>query len=109
MPHIRLRGVSADHVQRLSQSLATNLAPILETKVDNFTIELVQTHFFSQGHSDPGYPFCEVLWFERSEGHRQRCAEWLTNEIKQITKALDVAVVFFPIEKSNYFENAKHF
>lgn len=109
MPHIRLRGMTAEQVQRLSENLADELAPILETTRDNFTIELVQTQFFEGGQPHGGYPFCEVLWFERSAAHRQRCAEWLTNTIRQITKATDIAVVFSPIEKTNYFENGKHF
>lgn len=109
MPHIRLRGLSAENVQKLSQTLAAELAPILETTIDNFTLELVATQFFERGHAHPGYPFCEVWWFERSEPHRQRCAEWLTQEIRKITNASDVAVVFFPIEKSNYFENGAQF
>lgn len=109
MPHIRLRGMSSENVKRLSESLADELAPILETTKDNFTIELIQTQFFERGTAISGYPFCEVLWFERSEAHRQKCADWLTAMIKKITNAPDVAVVFCPIEKSNYFENGKHF
>ena len=99
----------SEQVQRLSQTLPAGLAPLAETTVDNFTVELVQTQFFVNGHSSAGYPFCEVFWFERSDEHRKRCAEWLTKEIKDITNASDVAVVFFPITKSNYFENGAHF
>jgi hypothetical protein len=109
MPHIRLRGMSTEQAGELSQSLPASLAPILETTVDNFTVELVQTQFFQQGSANSGYPFCEVLWFERSADHRQRCADWLTAEIRRLTAASDVAVVFFPIERSDYFENGKHF
>ena len=93
-----------EHVEELSRTLPASLAPVLETSEDNFTIELVQTQFFGAS-----YPFCEVLWFDRSAEHRQRCANWLTTEIRRITKAADIAVVFFPLEKSNYFENGKHF
>lgn len=109
MPHIRLRGMSSENVERLSQNLASQLAPILETTIDNFTIELVQTQFFENGRTHAAYPLCEVFWFERSELHKQRCADWLTNEIRKITKATDIAVIFCPIEKSNYFENGQHF
>jgi hypothetical protein len=109
MPHIRLRGMTAEQVQHLSQNLATSLAPLAETSVDNFTIELVHTQFFANGQPISGYPFCEVFWFARSNEHRVRCAEWLTKEIKTLTQASDVAVVFSPIEKSDYFENETQF
>ena len=112
MPHIRVRGASLEHVAKLSENLGAEMGPLVGTSPDNFTVECVKTHFFSNGVGDAGYPFIEVLWFDRPHEIKQRCAEYLTAKLKSIVggpTAPDVAVIFQPLEKSNYFENSRSF
>ncbi|MGE5086146.1 MAG: DUF1904 domain-containing protein [Bacillota bacterium] len=108
MPHIRFRALNSEQVATLSKTLLTDLASIIQTSEDNFTFELVQTQFFTQGQVSDGYPFVEVLWFERTPEVQQRVATLITENIKELI-ATDVAVVFQPLLQTNYFENGQHF
>lgn len=108
MPHIRFRALQSEHVSTLSKNLVKELASIIKTSEDNFTFELVQTQFFIQGQATSGYPFVEVLWFERTPEIQQQVANLITENIKKLIDT-DVAVVFQPLLQKNYFENGQHF
>ncbi|WP_413288153.1 DUF1904 domain-containing protein [Bdellovibrio sp. HCB337] len=109
MPHIRFRALQSQQVRQLSQELSPVLASAIQTSEDNFTFELIQTQFFSQGQETTSYPFVEVLWFARSQDVQDRCALIITEKVKTLTKAEDVVVVFSTLEKTAYYENGKHF
>lgn len=109
MPHIRVRGMTSAHVKEFSENLGEELAPIVGTSADNFTVEHIPSLYFSNGRPDEGYPFIEVLWFDRTEDVKQKTAEHITARIKTIAATADVAVIFIHIDKTNYFENGKHF
>lgn len=110
MPHLRMRGVNEIVVAKASVTLPEKLAPVLETSIDNFTFEKVDTSFFETGKKVPGYPFIEFLWFERGESTRQKVAEALMQFFREeIHTSLDVALVFVAIPKEHYFENGEHF
>lgn len=109
MPHIRIRAVKKDHVCQLSQSLAPELAQVMNTAEDNFTFEFIATEFFSQGQPSASYPFVEVLWFARSQEVQDASARIITAKVKALTGVEDVVVVFQVLEKSSYYENGQHF
>lgn len=109
MPHIRVRGMTTAQVQALSENLGEELAPIIHTSPDNFTVEHIPSQFFANGRTDGGYPFIEVLWFDRPGEVKQKTAEHLTTRVKQLLPAADVAVIFRHIDKTDYFENGRHF
>ncbi|MNK06306.1 hypothetical protein D3C87_242010 [compost metagenome] len=109
MPHIRMRGLKIEQVQTLSLELAAPLAEAMETDIDNFTFESVQTLFFSQGQENPGYPFVEVLWFARSQEVQDTCAKIITGKIQSLQAYEYVTVVFQVLNKNSYYENGKHF
>jgi len=109
MPHLRLRGLQPALVQKLSETLADELATILETAPDNFTVEYVPSQFFAKGLPHEGYPFVEVLWFERAQAVKKKVAERITDCVRSLSKAPDVAVVFRNLPRDSYFENGKHF
>lgn len=109
MPHIRLRSVDAKQVQALSQSLPKLLAQAMETTPDNFTFELIGTQYFQEGKAFASYPFVEVLWFARNKAVRELSAKIITDQVKALSGAQDIAVIFIPIEKHDYFENGKSF
>jgi phenylpyruvate tautomerase PptA (4-oxalocrotonate tautomerase family) len=109
MPHIRIRGMTTEQVRQLSEKLGEELAPIIQTSADNFTVEHVETRFFTDGKANGGYPFIEVFWFARDAAIKQKTAEHLTARAKDLAPEFDVAVVFQPIDPANYFENGTHF
>ncbi|KHD87206.1 MAG: pseudouridine synthase [Bdellovibrio sp. ArHS] len=109
MPHIRTRAIKTEVVSQMSKELPKLLAAEMNTAEDNFTFEAVSTQFFNQGVTEESYPFVEVLWFARSQEVQDRCAQILTEKIKELTPAPDVVVVFQVLEKNAYYENGKHF
>ncbi len=109
MPHLRVRGLPPAQVQELSSGLCEELALIINTSADNFTVELIATQYFGNGQSNNSYPFIEVLWFQRPQDVKQRVAEHLTERVKRLLPSADVVVVFHVLEKTDYFENGKHF
>ena len=109
MPHIRFKSVLVQHMKSLSKSLPKPLAKAMETTEDNFSFELVENQYYSNGKKSKSYPYVEVHWFERSQDCKINSAKIITDQIRKLTKAEDIVVVFIPIEKNNYFENAKSF
>lgn len=109
MPHIRIKSVPDKHIKTLSKALPKELATAMETTVDNFSFERVDNQYYSNGKKVKSYPYIEVHWFERSQGCKIKSANIITEQVRKLTKSEDIAVVFIPIEKSDYFENGKSF
>lgn len=109
MPHIRIKSVPVEHMKSLSKNLPKPLSKAMETTEDNFSFELVENQYYSNGKKSKSYPYVEVHWFERSQDCKINSVKIITDQIRKLTKAEDIAVVFVPIEKSNYFENGKSF
>ena len=109
MPHIRLKCISEKNVQALSETLPKKLAQSMQTTEDNFSFEILPNKFFEAGKPIESYPFVEVHWFERTQEVKSQSAKIITDEVRSLTQAQDIVVVYIPIEKNNYFENGKSF
>lgn len=112
MPHLRIRALSDSAVKDLSLSLPQELAKILNTPEDNFTVEKVATTFyrggevFADGQADP---MVEFLWFERGVEVRDAAAKKVTELVQKHTKSEFIAVVFVDLPKESYYENGVKF
>ena len=104
MPHIRFRGVLDSTVAKISQD-AAQLAKLVETDVQNFTFEKVQTQFYENGEVSAGYPFVEVFWFPRPQEKKQVTAKYLTQFIQSLETHEYITVIFQELSKDSYFEN----
>ncbi len=109
MPHIRVRAVENKKIAELSKNLIPDLAKTIQTDVDNFTVESISTQFFVDGKEVSSYPFVEVLWFPRSQEIQDAAAKLITDQVRALTQAQDVIVIFTVLEKTAYYENGKHF
>ena len=112
MPHIRIRAMTEDNVKSLSQVLPKELSQIMNTSEDNFTVEKVQTVFYRNGsvvHDGQGDPMIEIQWFDRGQEVKAASAKKVTELVHSLTKAEYIAVVFFDLPKTDYFENGTHF
>lgn len=109
MPHLRFRALPQKSVEEISlESLAT-LSELVGTPQENFTFELINTTYFSQGEVTQGDPFVEVLWFPRSLDIQDRTAQYLTDLLKKKTPAKDIIVVFTTLTPRAYYENSQSF
>lgn len=109
MPHLRIRAVQKEKMQQLSRSLIPELAKLLNSPEDNFTLELIASDFFHQGQETASYPFVEILWFARPQILQDQTARLITDQLRSLTQAVDIVVVFQTLEKSAYYENGNHF
>lgn len=109
MPHIRIRALHETTVQKLSVELPQELARILQTPIENFTVEKIATEFYKNGVRTEGDPMIEVLWFDRGQEMKNQCAKKITEMVQKHSSAEYIAVVFTAIPKESYFENGEHF
>lgn len=109
MPHIRIRGLTDQAVQNLSQTLPQELASLMQTDVDNFTIEKIATQFYNAGVPTEGSPMIELFWFDRGQEIKNTSAKRITELVRKQSTAEHIAVVFTAIPKESYFENGEHF
>lgn len=109
MPHIRIRALTKEQVQTLSQTLAKELAPLMSTTEDNFSIERVETEFFANGKSVEGDPTIEVAWFDRGQDVQDQSAKLITSKVSELSKSTSICIIFTALPKSAYYENGGHF
>lgn len=109
MPHLRFRALPPETVAKLSAQLPRELAPLMNTTEDNFTIERIETHFYRDGAPSDGDPFVEVLWFDRGAEVRDRAARAITERVRALAPAPFIAVVFTAIPPEAYYENGSPF
>lgn len=109
MPHIRLRSMTHEQAQNLSQTAVPELARLVQSPEDHFTVELIATTHFRQGQLATAAPFVEVLWFARAQDLQNQAAELLTEKIRALTQAEDIVVVFHELKRNAYYENGQHF
>lgn len=112
MPHLRIRSLSDAAVRDLSVSLPQELAKILSTPEDNFTVEKIATTFYRGGQALPdgqGDPMVEFLWFERGTEIRDAAAQKVTELVRPHTVSEYIAVVFTDLPKHHYYENGIKF
>ncbi len=109
MPHIRICALTEETVQKLSLELPQALAQILQTSVENFTVEKLQTQFYKDGQPSEGDPMIEIHWFDRGQELKNICATQITALVRRHSTAEYIAVVFIAIPKESYFENGEHF
>lgn len=110
MPHLRFRAVEPQLVQTLSKPLTDELQPHMDSPREDFTFEYIYTTFFQEGEVTPAYPFVEVLWFDRGQQVKDSVARIITSHLRAILgEDVDVAVVFTPLEGSNYYDNGEHY
>lgn len=106
MPQLLVRGINAESMARVSQSLVTELAEICECGTDNFTIDCLAVQSVYGGEIVPTYPFIEIGWFERGSAIRDRFAAALTNHV--LSLGIDeVEIAFKVYQESGYYINGK--
>ena len=110
MPQFLFRAVAPEVVESLSKTLIDELETVMESPRIDFTFELINTVFFHEGTSDVGYPFVEVLWFNRGQETKDFVAKVITDRLSGLlpTKQ-NIAVIFTALEPSNYFDNGQHY
>lgn len=109
MPHIRFRGMEKQEIKDISIDITRKLAAVIECPEDWFTLEYISTDFIFGGEDSKGYPFVEVLWFDRGQEVKDRAAKIITEAVRKSRRKDDICVIFTNLDGKNYYENGTHF
>ncbi len=109
MPHLRFRGVSEPQLLAISRDLVTDLAALITSARDNFTLELVASPFIFDGQRQQVDPMVEVLWFARSQEVQDGCAQAITRHLRATGETRDIDVFFVAAVPSAYYCNGVHY
>ncbi|MFT4416972.1 DUF1904 family protein [Fredinandcohnia humi] len=108
MPHLFIRGLSAEQVKSISIPLVEELAELCACGTDNFTLEVVNSTFIFEEKEVPGFPFIEVKWFERGQQVQDQFAQIVTKHV-HLLSIPEVEVAFSAFLESSYYSNGKSF
>jgi hypothetical protein len=106
MPQLSVRGIPADQMSKISQSLVEELASICACGTDNFTIDCIQSVSVFDGQRVETYPFIEVAWFERGDAVRDLVGQAVTRHVHALGVA-EVEVAFKVYREDGYYVNGK--
>lgn len=109
MPHIRMRGLMPETVNKISTGLIEGLTSIIECDPSWFTLEYLETTFVKDGVTSKGYPFIEILWFDRGQETKDKVAKFITDSVEKEGNFHAITVIFTDLKGENYYENGEHF
>lgn len=109
MPHLRCRGLKLETVNKISTSLVDGLTNIIGCDRSWFTLEYMETTFVNNGVISKGYPFVEILWFDRGQEIKDKVAKFVTNTVEKEGDFQAVTVIFTDLNGKDYYENGEHF
>lgn len=108
MPHLFIRGITVEEVQKISRDLVQELAEICSSDTDNFTLEVVNSNFVFDGQKVKAFPLIEVKWFERGQEIQDQFAQSVTKHVHSLGIP-EVEVAFSTFLKSAYYYNGRSF
>ena len=109
MPHIRMRGLKLETVNKISTGLVDGLTSIIECDRSWFTVEYLDTTFVQDGVISKGYPFVEILWFDRGQKTKDLVAKFVTTTLEKEGDFSAITVIFTDLQGQNYYENGENF
>ncbi len=109
MLHLRFRAVDIEVMSALSMALVSELQQLFpSSSQEEFTFELVSTHFFQQGDICRGSPFVEVLCSKLTPEIQDKLAEVITHNVQLAAgQDIDVLVFFTELHSGGCYINAQ--
>ena len=84
MPHLRFRAVSVDTLQQISTPLLADLCALTGGKPEFVTLECVDSIQVRNGEREAGFPFVELVWFERPQEVQDAAAALITRGARRV-------------------------
>jgi hypothetical protein len=109
MPQIKIRGVKAEEVCKISENVIDELVEAVKCPRDYFEIECIQSLAIRNGQISEVYPFVEVSWFDRGQETQDKVAKIITDSMRKNLKIESMDLAFTVFEKEKYYENGEHF
>ncbi|WP_099191934.1 DUF1904 domain-containing protein [Tepidibacter mesophilus] len=109
MPQIKIRGIEANEVCKISEKMIDELVNIVKCPRDYFEIECIQSVAIRNGQIEEVYPFIEVAWFDRGQDTQDKVAKIITDSIREGLNIESLDLAFTTFDKAKYYENGEHF
>ena len=108
MPQLKMRGVEANDICKISVGMVQEMQELLECPKNYFTLECINSTYIMDGEIVKAYPTVEVAWFDRGQEIQDTMAKIVTKYIHSAGYK-DVDVIFTVLEEKRYYENGEHF
>lgn len=108
MPQLTIRGIQPELVSQVSKILIPELAEILATTCDNFTIDIISTTSFYLGRTVETFPFIEIGWFDRGQEIQDATASLVDKAFKQVGVP-SLEIVFTIFNRTAYYADGQHY
>ena len=108
MPIIKLKEVDVKKALEISTGLIDELEKLIKCPRDYFNLSVDKATYIKDGEIIEGSTMVEVAWFDRGQEIQDETARIITKYIN-LAGYENVDVIFFPLNKSNYYENGNHF
>ncbi|MCS7463878.1 DUF1904 domain-containing protein [Paenibacillus doosanensis] len=106
MPQLIVRGIAAEQMCKISESLVKELAEICECGTDNFVIDCLHVTSVFDGSVVETFPFIEIAWFERGLQTRDRFAKAVADHVKALGIP-EVEMAFTTYREDSYYLNGE--
>ena len=109
MPHLRFGQFLSTPLQRIS-ALMADLCALTGGKPEFVTLECVPSQWVRDGQPEAGFPFVELVWFERPQEMQDAAAALITRHLKGVLGSRPMWWCrCLPIVKSHYYSNGQHY
>ncbi len=116
MPQLTIRGIPSEVVSGVSAILVPRLATIISNSaegstqltVDDFTVDVLETKSFVNGHLVTTFPFIQVGWFKRSQAIQDAVAGEINCSFKSAGIS-QLEIVFITFEKECYYADGERY
>lgn len=108
MPIIKLKAIELKKALEISKELIDELQELVKCPRDYFNLSVDTATYIRDGKIVEGPTMVEVSWFDRGQEVQYKAAKIITKYINLVGYE-NVDVIFFPLNKSNYYENGEHF
>lgn len=108
MPMLKFKAIEIEKVCIVSKKLIDELEELIKCPRDYFSLSVERSIYVKDGDFVKGEAVVEVLWFDRGQAIQDTAAKIITKHINSVGYK-NVDVIFYPLDKNNYYENGEHF
>lgn len=108
MPILKFKAIEIEKLCIISKKLIDELEELIQCPRDYFNLSIDRSVYVKDGEIVKGEAVVEVSWFDRGQDIKDKAAKIITKYANSVGYK-NVDVIFYALDKSNYYENGEHF